>query len=75
MGFHSIIDSYYTLPAPGRYMVTVKKGSLSFVTELMVNENSVIQGKLPVYMKGTISILWHCQMTENENANKMLVTI
>ena len=43
MGFQSIIESYYTLPAPGRYRVTVKKGSFSFVTELMVNENSVIQ--------------------------------
>lgn len=68
-------DSCYTLPAPGRYRVTVKKGLFSFVTELKVNENAVIQGKLPVYMKGTISILWHCQITENENANKMLVTI
>ena len=32
-GFSIQIESYYTLPAPGRYMVTVKKGSLSFETE------------------------------------------
>ena len=74
-GFSINHDSCYTLPAPGQYRVTVTKGSFSFVTELKVNENVVIQGKLPFYMKGKISILWHCQVTENENANKMLLTI
>ena len=69
------IESYYTLPAPGCYMVTVKKGPLSYVTELMVTEDSVIHCNLPFYMKGKISILWHSQMNEKENVNKMLVTI
>ena len=69
------IESDYTLPAPRSYMVTVKKGSLSFVKELVVTEDSVIQCKLPFYMKGKISILWHCQMYEKENVNKRLVTI
>ena len=39
------------------------------------NRGFVIQCKLPFYMKGKISILWHCQMNEKENVNKMLVTI
>ena len=58
-------ESYYTLPAPDDYRVTVKKGSFSFVTELMVErECGDTKCKLPVYMKGKISILWHCQMNE-----------
>lgn len=74
-GFSINLEPYYTLPAPGRYMVTVKKESFSFVTELKVNENAVVQCTLPFYMKGKISILWHCQNTETENSKQMLVTI
>lgn len=72
-GFSIKLESYYTLPAPGRYKVSVKKGLVSIETELMVTEDSVVQTHqlLPSTMRGNISIHWHRQMTESE----MLLTI
>ena len=75
-GFAIQIESYYTLPAPGRYMVTVKKG-VALLCNRIDGDREIRSYicNLPFYMKGKISILWHRQMNENENVNKMLLTI
>lgn len=72
------LESYYTLPAPGRYIVTVKKGLHTIETELIVTEESMLQtcSELPYPMEGEISILWHRQISNNIISNeKLLVTI
>lgn len=70
-------DSCYTLPATGRYKVTVKKDVTHFETELMVTRESIVQtyDLLPPNLRGNISIQWHRQVTENEVLNEMLLTI
>ena len=76
-GFAIKLESYYTLPATGRYKVTVKKGVTHFETELMVTRESIVQtyDLLPPNLRGNISIQWHRQVTENEVSNEMLLTI
>ncbi|WP_338448311.1 FAD synthetase family protein [Niallia oryzisoli] len=72
------LESYYTLPAPGRYIVTMKKGLHSVETELIVTKESMLQtcSELPYQLVGEMSILWHHQISNNEISNeKMLVTI
>ncbi|KAA9021030.1 FAD synthetase family protein [Niallia endozanthoxylica] len=71
------LESYHTLPSPGHYMVTLKKGLASFKTELVVTEESVVQTchRLPSHMAGELSILWHRQIAANVISNDMLVTI
>ena len=68
-GFSFNLNSYYTLPAPGRYSVTVKKGMRSIQSEMIVMEDqeghslkSMI--KIPLFMKGKISIVWHRRILE-----------
>ena len=47
------IESYYTLPAPRSYMVTVKKGSLSICNRIGGDRGfGDTIAKLPFYMKG-----------------------
>jgi len=72
------LEAFYTLPAPGRYMVTVKNELHFIETELIVTEESMLQTcrELPYHMAGELSILWHHQITNHEISNeKMLVTI
>ncbi|WP_394233679.1 bifunctional riboflavin kinase/FMN adenylyltransferase [Niallia oryzisoli] len=72
------LEAFYTLPAPGRYRVTVKNERHSIETELIVTEESMLQTcqELPYHMAGELSILWHHQIKNHEISNeKMLVTI
>ena len=63
-GEELILQPYYTLPAPGGYVVTVNHESQSIHTEVSVHEH---QGKLtitflkkmPRTIRGSISIKWH----------------
>ena len=84
-GFSFNLNSYYTLPAPGRYWVTLKKDIRLILTEMIVTEDldghslkSMI--KIPGFMKGKLSIVWHRRIPE-ENAqtftetNRILSTI
>ena len=59
----------YTLPAPGRYAVTLKNGLKSIKTEVMVKENH--EGlslecveESPYNMKGRLTILWNYSVLE-----------
>ncbi|PFO03330.1 bifunctional riboflavin kinase/FMN adenylyltransferase [Bacillus sp. AFS076308] len=57
--------SHYTLPAPGRYDVTLKNESTSFQTEVMVIEKGVTLTSLdqiPSWLEGTLTIVWHRRM-------------
>ncbi|MCQ6275549.1 FAD synthetase family protein [Bacillus sp. V3B] len=63
-GFSFNLSSYYTLPAPGRYSVTLKKGLRSLSSEMIVMEDQEGHSlksriKIPLLMKGKISIVWH----------------
>lgn len=53
---------HYTLPAPGRYIVTLRNEFASFQTELMVMDRGglLLQCRvaIPSYMKGNLSIVW-----------------
>ncbi|MGE7762170.1 adenylyltransferase/cytidyltransferase family protein [Peribacillus sp. NPDC097895] len=58
---------YYTLPAPGRYDVTLKNEMGSMKTEVIVMEKQkglkcVIQ--IPSFMEGRLSIVWHRHIQE-----------
>lgn len=54
------LNPYYTLPAPGKYAVTINIGKLSKYTEVVVEANHLKPvSELPLYMIGEISIVWH----------------
>ena len=84
-GFSLNLSSYYSLPAPGRYLVTLKKGMQSIPSEMIVMEDkgghllkSMI--KIPLFMKGKISIVWHRRILEenvqtHHKTNRILSTI
>lgn len=57
-------ELYYTLPAPGRYAVTIKKKMESLPAEVIVaeeNEGITLRSvtKLDQQIQGRVSILWH----------------
>ncbi|MEH7375440.1 FAD synthetase family protein [Neobacillus drentensis] len=57
--------SHYTLPAPGRYDVTLKNKSKSFQTEVMVNEKGITLTSLdqiPSWLEGNLTIVWNRRM-------------
>jgi riboflavin kinase/FMN adenylyltransferase len=60
---------YYTLPAPGAYSVTVKKGIRSIVTEMTVTEyqSLISRSPLPFFLKGRLSIIWHRRLSEEKS--------
>ncbi len=67
---------YYTLPATGHYSVSINKGSVSLLTEVIVtNEEEGTSLKsindLPRYIKGEISIQWHLRI-QKKSTNSML---
>ena len=84
-GFLLNLSSYYSLPASGRYLVTLKKGMQSISSEMIVMEDeeghslkSMI--KIPLLMKGKISIVWHRRILEenvqaHHKTNRILSTI
>ncbi|HEY4550295.1 MAG TPA: FAD synthetase family protein [Bacillus sp. (in: firmicutes)] len=73
------LNPYYTLPAPGRYWVTLKKGIRSMQAEMIVmgdKEGHSLKSmlKLPLFMKGRISIVWHRRIREeNVQTQKSLI--
>lgn len=84
-GFSLNVNSYYTLPAPGRYLVTLKKGMRLIPTEMIVMEDQEGHSlksaiKIPLFMKGQISIVWHHRILEenvqtHREIDRMLSTI
>jgi cytidyltransferase-like protein len=84
-GFSFNLNSYYTLPAPGRYWITLKKDMRFIPTEMIVTEDqegpslkSMI--KIPLFMKGKLSIVWHHRILEendqtHQETYKVLSTI
>ncbi|MDQ0971570.1 cytidyltransferase-like protein [Neobacillus niacini] len=57
--------SNYTLPAPGRYEVTLKNKRNSIRTEVDVNEYCVMltsKKQIPSWLEGSITIVWIRQM-------------
>ncbi|WP_342043519.1 FAD synthetase family protein [Bacillus sp. OTU2372] len=61
--------SHYTLPAPGRYDVTLKNKDKSLQTEVMVNEKSVTLTSLeqiPSWIEGNLTIVWNRRMKADE---------
>lgn len=62
-GYRLVLSPYYTLPASGRYRVTLKKGFHSFEAILdVVGTTLNIAEKIPSYLKGTLSIHWQQRM-------------
>jgi riboflavin kinase/FMN adenylyltransferase len=60
--------SYYTLPAPGSYDVTLKNKSKSLQTEVIVNEKSVTLtsiDQIPSWLEGNLTIVWNRRMKAN----------
>lgn len=53
------LNPYYTLPATGKYAVTINIGNVSKFTEVIVEENHLKPvSELPLYMIGELSIVW-----------------
>ncbi len=70
-GAELILQPYYTLPAPGRYVVTVNDESQSINTEVSVQEHHgrltlTFLKKIPRTMRGSISIKWHSSCSNNK---------
>jgi cytidyltransferase-like protein len=60
----SVLTPYsdYTLPAPGRYDVTLKNNRISLQTEVVVNEEHVILTsihQIPSWFEGNLTIVWN----------------
>ena len=71
-GFSFHLHSYYTLPAPGRYLVTLKKEMRSIPSEMIVTKDQEGHSlkstiKIPLFMKGKLSIVWHQRIFEENN--------
>lgn len=63
------LHPYYTLPAPGRYAVTLKNEISSIQTEVIVMEKQEDQSlkcmtAIPPFMEGKLSIVWHRRIGE-----------
>lgn len=53
------LNPYYTLPAAGKYAVTINIGNLSKFSEVIVEEKHLKPvSELPLYMIGELSIVW-----------------
>lgn len=54
------LNPYFTLPAPGKYAVTINIGNSSKFTEVIVEEKHLKPvSELPLYMIGELSIVLH----------------
>ena len=64
------IKPFYTLPAPGRYAVTIRGGFHSLQTEIIVTgEKELISlSELTTASHGIHSIVWHRRISEAKNA-------
>ncbi|MEH7110984.1 FAD synthetase family protein [Neobacillus niacini] len=70
------LNPYYTLPAPGKYAVTIRKGNLSNPTEVNVEEKSFKPvTKLPTYMIGELSIVWHQCISEEVPSSRTIIKV
>jgi cytidyltransferase-like protein len=73
---HSINNlPFFTLPAAGHYAVTINKGSVSLITEVIVSDEekgkslrSIIE--LPPFMLGKISIQWHFRIQKESTISQ-----
>ncbi|MFJ5760193.1 FAD synthetase family protein [Neobacillus sp. NPDC093182] len=67
--------SNYTLPAPGRYEVTLKNKWNSLQTEVVVNEKSVMitsKNQVPSWLEGNLTIVWDRRMrTEKDQTGEI----
>ncbi|ULT54845.1 hypothetical protein L1999_17040 [Neobacillus drentensis] len=58
--------SHYTLPAPGRYDVTLKNKSKSLQTEEMIIEKDKMLltslDEIPLWLEGSLTIVWNRRM-------------
>ncbi|MDQ1002939.1 riboflavin kinase/FMN adenylyltransferase [Neobacillus niacini] len=74
-GFVLTPYSNYTLPAPGRYEVTLKNKWNSLQTEVVVNEKSVMltsKNQVPLWLEGNLTIVWNRQMrTERDQTGEV----
>jgi cytidyltransferase-like protein len=66
---------YYTLPAPGRYEVTLKNGENSILTEVIVNEAPgvpllICTTEIPPNMNRDLSIVWQ-RFLKEENVHSI----
>ncbi|MGG1674848.1 adenylyltransferase/cytidyltransferase family protein [Neobacillus sp. NRS-1170] len=62
------LQPYHTLPAPGRYFVTLKNEHSSIKTEIIVTEGPSLhcEKEIPLFLKGILSIVWHRRIREEE---------
>jgi cytidyltransferase-like protein len=70
------LNPYYTLPAPGKYAVTITIGNLSMLTEVMVKEKTLkLVSELPLYMSGRLSIVWHQRISEEAASPRPILKV
>lgn len=71
-----MLNPYYTLPAPGKYAVTINIGNLSKRTEVIVEENSLKPvSELPLYLFGELSIVWHKRISEDASSSRTILKV
>lgn len=70
-GFSLKPHPYYTLPAPGTYAVTLKKGKRSVKAEMCVTDAHFLKSmtRLPIFLTGKLSIIWHHRIPEEEKGS------
>lgn len=66
---------YYTLPSPGQYSVTINKGRVSILTEIIVTDDEEgksmkLLSKLPPSMLGKLSIQWHYRIQKESTISQ-----
>lgn len=67
---------YYTLPAPGRYVVTIKNERQSFETIVKVVDNQgnlslTCSEKILTFIKGKVSIIWKQRIPEEKSQERI----
>lgn len=63
------VKPYYTLPAPGKYAVTIRSGFNSIQTEVMVTgkKELISLSELATANRGVYSIVWHRRVSQHKN--------
>jgi cytidyltransferase-like protein len=70
------LNPFYTLPAPGKYAVTINMGNLSMPTEVIVEEKSLKPvSELPLYIFGRLSIVWHQRISEEAPSSRPILKV
>jgi cytidyltransferase-like protein len=70
------LNPYYTLPASGKYAVTINRGNISKYTDVIVDGKTLKPvSELPLYIFGELSIVWHQRISEEAPSSRTILKV